>query len=92
MPCSQSIERKGVEILLDSESTASLFGGHHLLTDLRKAKETLNLETNANKIVISEEANLPVFRKVLYHAEAIANLFLLNDLIKLNTVAFDSKK
>ena len=91
MPYSQSIERKGGEILLDSESTASLFGGHHLLTDLRKGKETLNLETNAGTRIISEEAKVPGFRKVLFSPEAITNLFLLNDLIKVNRVAFDSK-
>ena len=84
MSCSQSIERKGGEILLDSGST-------HLLTDLRKGKETLNLETNAGTRIISEEAKVPGFRKVLFSPEAITNFFLLNDLMKVNRVAFDSK-
>ena len=70
------------EIILDSGSTISLFRDKKLLKDIRFAKNSLLMLTNAGKKQITKQGDIPGFGRVWFDPSAVANLFSLSDVIR----------
>ena len=65
-------------ILLDNCSTVHVFYNGHFLKNIREAQKTLHLYTNAGKVILTKEGDLPGFGPVWYHPNGIANVLSFN--------------
>jgi hypothetical protein len=79
-------------IILDNESTLSLFSNPDLVQDIRTSSKTLSLATNAGVKQSNREAIVLDFGKVYYDEDAIANIFGFSDLKKKHRITYDSNK
>ena len=70
------------EVILDSGSTISLFRDKKMLKDIRMAKNSLLMLTNAGKKQITKQGDIPGFGRVWFDPSAVANLFSLLDVIR----------
>ena len=62
-----------------------------MLKDIRRAKNSLLMLTNAGKKQITKQGDMPGFGRVWFDPSAVANLFSLLDVIQRgNCVFFDS--
>ena len=78
-------------ILLDSQSTISVFNNRHMLTNIRKSPHVLRAMTNGghqDSHMIGDFANLGT---VWYNARSIANILSLADVRKVCRVTMDTK-
>ena len=69
-------------ILLDNCSTVHVFYKKKFLKNLIEAKQTLHLYTNAGKVVLNMEDDVPGFGPVWYHPKGIANVLLFDGVLK----------
>jgi hypothetical protein len=71
-------------ILLDSQSTISIFTSKHLLHNISKCdiENTIRCYCNGRYQDIDQEGTLPGFGKVYYNPESIANILSLAEVTK----------
>ncbi len=77
-------------ILLDSQSTTDVYSNPHLLTNIRKAKGTLTIHTQAGKAITTMKGTVKGYGDVWYHAKGIANILSLANVAKTRKVVFNS--
>ena len=77
-------------VLLDSDSTVSIFCNADLLTDIHKVDESLLLVTNGGSQVSHHMGMLPDFGPVWYNPDSIANVLSLAQVRSLRRVTMDS--
>ena len=76
----QEVEKKTKEVALDSVTTKSLFCNKELVSNIRKGKNDVEIETNAGTGIVNQTADEPLVGEVMFSEDAIANLYALNDL------------
>ena len=69
-------------ILLDNCSTVHVFYNPCFLQNIRTAKKTLHLYTNAGKVILTKEGDVPGLGPVWYHPNGIANVLSFNGVSK----------
>jgi hypothetical protein len=80
-------------ILLDNESTASIFCNRNYVQDITESQEELILATNGGKLTTKLTATVPGYPiRVWYNPKAIANMFAFHEMEKLYRITYDSKK
>ena len=79
-------------ILLDSQSTVSVFGNKDFLTNIRKVNKKLTLVTNGGKQESDEIGDLRNFGVVWYNKESLANILSLAQVRKNFRVTMDTDK
>ena len=77
-------------MILDSGYTISILKDTSLVENVRETKNKLMLYTNAGKMVVNQEADVPAYGRVFFNDKAITNLFSMKDLIQKGRVEFDS--
>jgi hypothetical protein len=80
-------------ILLDNETTSSIFANEDYVHDITNAKQQLDLETNGGTLTTNKEATVPGFwKKVWFDKDAITNIFAFHEMVQQYPVTYDSKK
>ncbi|MGC8547339.1 MAG: hypothetical protein ACP5MU_06790 [Thermoplasmata archaeon] len=78
-------------ILLDSGSSiGATFMNPDLVTDIKMAKQPINMTTNAGEKIIGFEGQVKGFGKVYYDPTMMANIFGLSEMVDRCRVTFDS--
>jgi hypothetical protein len=62
-------------ILLNNQSTVSLFCYHKMVRNIRRVDKELVLQTNAGTLVTDMKAEVPQYGDMWYHPDAITNIF-----------------
>jgi hypothetical protein len=79
-------------ILLDSESSTSIFCNPSFVTDIHETDEVLELLTNGGPLKTNLKATVPGFGLVWFDSDSIANIFALADMEDKYQVTYDSDK
>ena len=80
-------------ILLDNESTVTIFCNSNMVSDIRNsANESLDLMTNAGILRTKHKATVPGWGEVWFNPHAITNIFSYAEMAKRHRITYDSNK
>jgi hypothetical protein len=79
-------------ILLDSQSSISLFCSPALVKNITDGKKKMVISTNAGDLTSTQQAEVPGFGQVWYNENAMTNIYSLCDMVDRFRVTFDSEK
>ena len=75
--------RKLLEVmLLDTESTCSIFGNAKMLSNIKKASHALDLHANGGILTIKRKGDTTHFGRVWYDHKAITNVLSFHEMKK----------
>ena len=77
-------------VLLDSDSTHTIFFNPEYVTDIVNVNETLNLGTNGGVLVSDQKCNIAGLGQRWFNKNAIANVISLADMADHHRVTYDS--
>ena len=79
-------------ILLDSDSTDTVFCNPKYVSNVRQSKETLSILTNGGQITSHMKCDVPYINDVWYNEDSITNIISLKDMTNKFRVTMDSKE
>ena len=78
-------------VLLDSQSTTSIYGNEAFVTNIVTVEDWLRLVTNAGTLMTNQMATVPGFHKpVWFHKDAVTNILALHHVTEKHRVTYDS--
>ena len=79
-------------ILLDNESTVTIFCNPDMVKDIKETQEeSLNLVTNAGVLQTNHKATIPGWGEAWFNPHAITNIFSYAEMAKRHCITYDSK-
>ena len=87
----QALQLRNI-ILLDSESTSSIFCNSKFVTDIRKTNEELEQLTNGGPLKTKLKATVPGFGLVWYDPNSIANISAMVEMEDWYRITYDPAK
>jgi len=80
-------------ILLDNESTTSIFCNRSFVTDIKQEEQPVNISTNGGGLSTNLTATVPGFpSRVWYDPKAMTNIFAFHEMEKYYRITYDSNK
>jgi hypothetical protein len=87
----QQQDRMNEWILLDNESTITIFCNPNMVRNIRETnKEYLDLVTNAGVLRTTQKATIPGWRRAWFNPHAITNIFSYAEMAKQHRITYDS--
>ena len=77
-------------VLLDSDSTDTIFCNPEYVTDIVNVEETLDFGTNGGVLLANQKCNIAGLGQRWYNEDAIANVISLADMTDHHRVTYDS--
>ena len=87
----QAVDSKNY-VLLDSDSTDSVFCNSKFVTNIHKTDDQIKLNTNKGPIVSNMKCDLQFVGEVWFNPQSITNIISLKDMTKLHRVTMDSNE
>jgi hypothetical protein len=77
-------------ILLDSQSTVSVFNNRHLLSDIRTSPQTLRVHTNGGTQLSTQMGHVKNFGHVWFNPDSLANILSMAEVRKVCRITMDT--
>ena len=78
-------------ILLDNQSSVTVFCNKDMVNNIHESKESMHLATNGGTLITTKEADLPHWGKVWFKDQAITNIFSYAEMSDKYRITYDSK-
>jgi hypothetical protein len=77
-------------ILLDNQSSISVFCNRDMVQNIRKSEFVMELATNGGVLKIRQRADLPGWGEVWFHEKAITNILSYAEMVDKHRITYDS--
>ncbi len=78
-------------ILLDNQSSVTVFCNKGMVNNIHESKESMHLATNGGTLMTTKKADLPHWGKVWFNDQAITNIFSYAEMLDKYRITYDSK-
>ena len=78
-------------VLLDNQSTTSIFCNRNIVNDIHSVTEIMELQTNGGYLISDKKCTVPYFGEVWYNEKAVTNVLSLALVKRQYRIAYDSE-